>query len=272
MHPGFVTAAALQSNSVWPALPSALGRAHSKFAAVVPRSEGLGANQRLVRQFGQRIIEIAPGRDAEIAGVVLAEVARHRTSHDVESDDAVAIRRLDQVAGRIKGKPQGNRPCAALVIDLGESERRSTPWADMRHRQRDIRPQAIDAPGSVRNDLDRVVALNAACHEFVEKRHREAGEAQIHRAAHRWLRRQFRRPTLVALPRAIDDAVDVSVGEASRFRGLTRAQPPGGPPAPRAASKRALSNPFRPQASCARQSGSFAIAAPSAASAHCRSR
>ena len=104
------------------------------------------------------------------------------------------------------------------------SPARSSPIGDRRARH-------------VRDDLDRVVALNAACQEFVEKRHREAGEAQIYRAAHRWLSRQFRRPTLVALPRALDDAVDVSVREASRFRGLTRALPPDQPPrAARAAS------------------------------------
>ena len=79
----------------------------SEIAPVVPAHQGLRADQRLVCQFRERIVEIAPRRSAEIGGLPLTEIARYRTTHNVEGNITIGGYRLNEVSRWIEWKSQG---------------------------------------------------------------------------------------------------------------------------------------------------------------------
>jgi hypothetical protein len=76
----------------------------SEVTPIVATDKRLGANEFLVRNFGKRIVEIAPRRGAEIDCLLPTEIIRDWASNDVEGGSTIGGNRFDEISWGIKWK------------------------------------------------------------------------------------------------------------------------------------------------------------------------
>jgi len=68
-----------------------------KVTPVIATDKRLGANELLMIQLGERIVEVAPGRGAEIDGALSAEIVRDWASYDIEGRSTTSGNGFDEV-------------------------------------------------------------------------------------------------------------------------------------------------------------------------------
>ena len=100
----------------------------SKVTPVIATDKRLGANERLMSQLGERIVEVAPGRGTQIDCRLSTKIIRDRASDHVESGSVVYEDGLDEVTRRIEGKAQGHTPMRIAMVCDGEGERGGLSW------------------------------------------------------------------------------------------------------------------------------------------------